>query len=70
MEDAIAKAEKFLENHHHTISLKSSENDNGVWCLIFDVGFLSAQLKKVKVDANSGKVVGYTDASFKDGDGD
>ncbi len=70
MEDAIKKAEEFLEEHHSTIDLKSSEIDNGVWQLIFDVGFLSQQLKEVKVNANSGKVVGYTDADFDDEDDD
>lgn len=60
---AIEIAEKFLEKYHDTISLKSSElNDSveeKVWELIFDVGFLSENIKKVKVDANNGKILSY-----------
>ena len=70
MEDAIEKAEEFLEEHHSTINLKSSEIVNGVWHLIFDVGFLSEQLKEVKVNSNSGKVMGYTDVESDDEDDD
>ena len=68
MEDAIKKAEEFLEEHHSTIDLKSSKMENGVWHLIFDVGFLSEQLKEVKVNSSSGKIVGYIDADFEDDD--
>ena len=60
MEDAIEKAEEFLEEYHSTINLKSSEFENGVWHLIFDVGFLSEKIKEVKVNASSGKITGYT----------
>jgi len=66
MEDAIKKAEEFLEDHHSTINLKSSDLENGTWYLIFDVGFLSEQLKEVKVNVNSGKITGYTDADIDD----
>lgn len=59
MEDAIQKAEEFLNEHHSTINLKSSNLENGMWNLIFDVGFLSQQLKEIKVNANSGKITGY-----------
>ena len=68
MEDAIEKATEFLEEHHNTINLKSSKIENGVWHLIFDVGFLSEQLKEIKINSNSGKVVGYIDADFEDDD--
>lgn len=66
MEDAIERAEKFLEEHHSTINLKSADLDEGIWYIIFDVGFLSEQLKEVKVDSNSGKILGYTDIDEDD----
>ena len=69
MEDAIKKAKEFLEEHHSTINLKSSKIEAGIWYIVFDVGFLSEQLKEVKIDANSGKVTGYTDA-YVDGEDD
>ena len=65
MEDAIKRAEGFLGKHHSTIDLKSSKIENGVWHIIFDVGFLSEQLKEVKVNSSSGKIVGYIDADFE-----
>ena len=70
MEEAIQKAEEFLEDHHSTINLKSSNLENGIWYLIFDVGFLSEQLKEVQVNANSGKITGYTDADDDDDEDD
>jgi len=60
---AIEIAEKFLENHHTTLNLKSSvlqeTGDEKIWVIDFDVGFLEEQIKKVKVDANTGKILGY-----------
>jgi len=70
MEDAIQKAEEFLEEHHSTINLKSSNLENGTWYLVFDVGFLSEQLKEIKVNATSGKITGYTSMDVDDNDED
>lgn len=70
MEDAIEIAEKFLEEHHNTIDLKSADLEGDVWYVIFDVGFLSDQLKEVKVDAGSGKILGYTNVEEEDDDDD
>lgn len=62
-DEAVDKATKFLEDHHTTIDLKSAELVNNVWKLVFDVGFLTVQLKEIKVDAISGRIRGYTDAN-------
>jgi len=70
MEDAIKIAENFLQEHHGTINLKSSNLENDVWYLIFDVGFLSEQFKELKVDAKSGKILGYTDIGEEDDEDD
>ena len=59
MDDAIQVAEEFLKGRHNTMNLESSSLKNNVWYLVFDVGFLTQQLKELQVDANSGKVIGY-----------
>ncbi|WOV93700.1 MAG: hypothetical protein R1F52_03470 [Candidatus Nitrosoabyssus spongiisocia] len=68
MEEAIDKAKGFLEEYHSTTNLKSSNLENGTWSIIFDVGFLSEQLKEIKVDANSRKITEYTDIDSEDKD--
>jgi len=60
---AIEIAQKFIEKHHTTIELKSSvleeTTEEQVWVVTFDVGFLEEKIKKVKVDANTGTILGY-----------
>lgn len=60
---AVEKAKEFLDEYHDTIDLKSAELVKDMWMLIFDVGFLGEQLKQVKVDALTGRILGYTDAN-------
>lgn len=57
--EATQIAYAFLQQYHDTINLKSAELQNGVWIIIFDVGFLSEQFKVVKIDAKTGNVLGY-----------
>lgn len=61
--EAIDKATKFLESYHSSITLESANLVGLTWEIIFDVGFLSRQLKEVKVDAETGKVLGYKDVN-------
>lgn len=70
MEDAIQKAEEFLEGRHNTMNLESSSLQDGIWYLVFDVGFLSQHLKEIKVDASSEKIIGYTNIDVDDKDED
>ena len=70
MEDAIQTAEKFLEGRHDTMKLESSSLQAGIWYIIFDVGFLSQQLKEIKVNASSGKIIGYANIDVDDKDED
>ena len=70
MEDAIQKAEEFLAGYHSTINLKSSNLEDGIWHLVFDVGFLSEQIKEIQIDAITGKITGYTSMDIDDEDGD
>lgn len=62
-EEAIQKAKKFLEEFHSTIDLVSAELVGNTWEIIFNVGFLSDQFKQVKVDASTGKIMGYANVS-------
>ena len=70
MEDAIQKAEEFLEGRHDTMNLESSSLHGGIWHLVFDVGFLSQHLKEIKVNASSGKIIGYANVDVDDIDED
>ena len=70
MEDAIQVAEEFLKGRHNTMNLESSSLKDNVWCLVFDVGFLTQQLKELQVDANSGKVIGYVNLDTDEDDDD
>lgn len=72
MEDAIKKAEEFLGERHSTVNLESSSLEDGAWCLVFDVGFLTEQLKEIRISASSGKIIGYAsiDVDDEDEDGD
>ena len=70
MEDAIQVAEEFLKGRHNTMNLESSNLKNNVWYLVFDVGFLTQQLKELQVDANSGKVIGYVHINTDEEDGE
>lgn len=66
MEDAIQKAEEFLEGRHDTMNLESSSLQDGIWHIVFDVGFLSQHLKEIKVDAISGKIIEYASIDADD----
>ena len=60
---AIEIAQKFLEEHHTTVDLKScvleESTEEKIWIVTFDIGFLDEKIKKVKIDANSGSILGY-----------
>ena len=67
LEAAIQKAEEFLEKYHTTTDLESTSLEDGNWRIVFDVGFLSRHLKEIKINANSGKIVGFDSISADDG---
>lgn len=68
MEDAVQKAEEFLEKRQDTMVLESSSLKDGIWYIVFDVGFLSQHLKEIKVNASSGKIIEYTSINADDKD--
>ena len=59
--EAIDKTKEFLEEHHSSFKLISTTLKNNEWLVICDVGFLNEEIKEVKVDANSGKILEYID---------
>ncbi len=63
MKEAVECAEEFLDERHSTIDLESSELIDNIWVLEFQVGFLSSQIKQVKVDDETGKILGYKDVT-------
>ena len=70
MEAAVQRAEEFLEGRQDTVNLESSSLQDGIWHLVFDVGFLSRHLKEIKINAGSGKIIAYTSIAADDKDGD
>lgn len=61
--EAIENAQEFLDEYHGSFKLISTTLEGNVWIIICDVGFLNEEIKKVKVDANSGKILGFIDVS-------
>lgn len=51
-------ARRLLSQYHSVIDTKAVlEND--VWIVTAYIGFSNTQTKRVKIDANSGKILGY-----------
>jgi len=59
--DAIDRAKEFLEEYHGSFNLISTTLEGKIWLVVCDVGFLNEEIKEVKVDADSGKILGYID---------
>lgn len=59
---AIDNTEEFLKDYHDSRRLVSATLEDDVWIVVFDVGFLSKDMKEIKVDAKSGKILGYVNA--------
>ncbi len=61
VKDAIDRAQEFLEEYHDSFNLISTTLEGKIWLVVCDVGFLNEAIKEVKVDADSGKILGYVD---------
>lgn len=59
-EEAVNVAEEFLSRYHWTKTLEKVEKIEDKWLIIFDVGVVDKQLVHVTLDAQTGKVIGYT----------
>lgn len=58
-EKAIGKAKEFLKEHHDSFDLVSATLVNNEWVIVCDIGFLSSNIKEVKIDPDSGKILEY-----------
>ena len=52
-------ARRFLAQYHSVIDTKAVLKD-GVWIVTVHLGFSNTQTKQVKIDADSGTILGYT----------
>ena len=58
-EKAKEAARRFLGQYHNVVDTEATlEND--VWLVTAYLGFASTQKRTVRVDASSGKILGYT----------
>ena len=52
-------ARRFLAQYHSVIDTKAVLED-GVWIVTAHLGFSNTQTKQVKIDIDSGRILGYT----------
>lgn len=57
---AIEIASKFLEQYHTSVVFKFIVLEGQVWMIVIDVGMAIEEIRQVAVDANTGKILGYT----------
>ena len=55
---AIDISREFLKQSYTTLTFKSIIMEGKVWMVEFNVGFLKDNIKKVSIDANTGKIIG------------
>lgn len=55
--EAIERATRFLEQHHSIITVEARMTGD-CWLVLVQVGFMPAQVKQVRIDAKSGKIMG------------
>lgn len=56
--NAISVAREFLKQSYATLSFKNIILEGDVWIVEYNVGFLKDNIKKVRIDTNSGKIIG------------
>ena len=64
------KAEKitidFLEQYHDASTIESIFLENGIWLVTAKIGMMAPQIRQVLIDANSGRILGYSDRKSDD----
>ncbi|HEV2193867.1 MAG TPA: hypothetical protein VGR54_09655 [Nitrosopumilaceae archaeon] len=53
-------ARKFLEHYHSLIIFKDAILEEMIWTVIVDVGHADEHIIRVKIDAKTGKILGYS----------
>lgn len=57
--DAIVNAIKFFEQHNSNVLPVDASLKEGVWTVTVSIGLITKVFRKVRVDANHGKILGY-----------
>jgi uncharacterized membrane protein YkoI len=57
--NAARIARKFFEQYHTGVEIKDMELEGSVWFVIVGVGFLFEQIRKVEIDAYTGRILQY-----------
>lgn len=52
-------ARKFFEQYHSGVEIKDMELTDGVWYIIVGVDFLFEKIKKIEIDASTGRIIRY-----------
>ena len=55
---AIDISREFLKQSYTTVIFKNIIMEEKIWIVEYNVGFLKDNIKKVKIDANTGKIIG------------
>ncbi|TBR11027.1 MAG: hypothetical protein EPO62_02390 [Candidatus Nitrosotenuis sp.] len=53
-------ARKFFEQYNSGVEIKNMELKNNVWTIVVGVDFLFEQIRQIKIDASTGRVLEYT----------
>lgn len=57
--DAMASAVKFFEQHYSNVLPVDASLEGDVWLVTISIGFITKVFRKVRIDANHGKILGY-----------
>lgn len=52
-------ARKFFEQYHTGVEIKDLELRDNIWLITVGVGFLFEQIKKIEIDAHTGRIIQY-----------
>jgi hypothetical protein len=54
-------AENFLQQYHSTITIESALLEGEVWVVAAKIGLGNKQIRRISIDANSGRILSYID---------
>ena len=57
-QNAIDIVREFLKQSYTTVIFKNIIMEEKIWIVEFNVGFLKDNIKKVRIDTNTGKIIG------------
>lgn len=56
---AASIARKFFEQYHTGVEIKDMDLRDGVWHVVVGVDFLYEKIKKIEIDADTGRIIRY-----------